>query len=83
MAHTEIEYRVPCGLLQTILKIEESPLNELGQDTDEVPVTTGSGGILSVRMIDDDTLYNNQQYNPEINLVQLKEIVGGRLTNAK
>lgn len=78
MTRIEIEYCVPCGLLHPALTIEETLLEEFGQHIDEVTVTTGTGGILAVRM-DDHTIYNNKRDGAEIDLNQLKETIDGQL----
>lgn len=78
MTHLEIEYCVPCGLLQSALKIETVLLEEFGRDIDGLTLTTGAGGLLAVRM-DDKTIYNNQRDGPELDLNELVEAIDTRL----
>lgn len=81
MADIEIEYWVPCGLLQAALETDAALLSEFDPKPDEVALTTGTGWTLSVR-IDADTLYNNLHSNPRMALNQIIEAINGRPTVA-
>lgn len=48
MADVEIEYGVPCGLLDSAIETERALLSELGQELDGVRLKTGHGGVFRV-----------------------------------
>jgi len=45
----EIEYCVPCGLLDKAIEIERMLLAEFGSKLDSVRLRTGSGGVFKIR----------------------------------
>jgi selenoprotein W-related protein len=45
----EIEYCVPCGLLDKAIEVERMLLAEFGSKLDSVRLRTGSGGVFKVR----------------------------------
>lgn len=77
MATIEIEYRVPCGLLHTALRIEAALLDEFGRTLDELVLTTGTGGILAVGM-DGTTVDDNRRDGPALDLLDLVGAVDRR-----
>lgn len=49
MTRVEIEYCVPCGLLDEAVQTQRALLEEYGQRLDGVELVTGDGGIFEVR----------------------------------
>lgn len=60
MTEVEIEYCVPCGLLDRAIEVEKSLLEEFGQDLEAVRLKTGDGGVFKV-MVDDELVYDKDE----------------------
>lgn len=72
MTEVEIEYCVPCGLLDRAVKVEKSLLEEFGQELEAVRLKTGDGGVFKVR-VDDELVYDKDEEGYDEN--QLKQRV--------
>ena len=48
MSEVEIEYCVPCGLLEHAIETQHAVLEAYGQDLDTVTLTPGHGGVFKV-----------------------------------
>lgn len=49
MTTVEIEYCVPCGMLDRALNVEEAILQQFGEQLERVSLVTGDYGIFVVR----------------------------------
>ena len=49
MTTVEIEYCVPCGLLDRAIETQRELLTEFGRELDAVTLRTGDGGVFVVR----------------------------------
>ena len=50
MTIVEIEYCVPCGLLDRAVETQRALLAEFGRELDAVTLRTGAGGVFVVRV---------------------------------
>ncbi|OYR83612.1 selenoprotein, partial [Halorubrum distributum] len=52
MTRVEIEYCVPCGMLNRAQDVSEAILKQFGESVDEVALVTGDAGVFVVRADD-------------------------------
>jgi len=57
MTRVEVEYCVPCGMLNRAQDVQEALLSQFGQDLDEVALVTGDDGVFVVRA-DDEVVFD-------------------------
>lgn len=50
MTTVEIEYCVPCGLLERAMETQRELLAEFGRELEAVTLRTGTGGVFVVRV---------------------------------
>lgn len=74
MTDVNIEYCVPCGLLEHALEVQETLLEEFGQDLDGVRLEPGHGGVFKVRAAD-DLVWDKDEHDGEIDLEAITEAV--------
>lgn len=74
MTAVNIEYCVPCGLLENAIETQETLLEEFGQDLDGVRLQPGHGGVFKV-YADDDLIWDKDDYDGTIDLEAITEIV--------
>ena len=67
MASVEIEYCVPCGLLDPAVTTQRELLEKFGRDLDSVQLTPGHGGVFEVS-VDDELVFDKDEQGNEINL---------------
>lgn len=60
MTTVEIEYCVPCGLLDHAVDVQRRLLEGLGRDLDGVRLTPGHGGVFRVH-VDDELLWDKDE----------------------
>jgi len=60
MASVEIEYCVPCGMLNRALTVEEAILQQFADDLDRVSLVMGDHGIFVVR-VDDELVFDKEE----------------------
>lgn len=53
MTRVEIEYCVPCGMLNRAQDVSEAILKQFGEGVDEVALVTGDDGVFVVRVGDE------------------------------
>jgi selenoprotein W-related protein len=53
MTRVEIEYCVPCGMLNRAQDVSEAILKQFGESVDEVALVTGDDGVFVVRAGDE------------------------------
>ena len=59
MTTVEIEYCVPCGMLNRALDVEEAVLRQFGDRLDRVSLVTGDHGIFVVR-VDGEQVFDKE-----------------------
>jgi len=74
MTEVNIEYCVPCGLLEYAIETQETLLEELGQDLDGVQLQPGHGGVFKVH-IGGDLIWDKNEHDGEIDLEAITESV--------
>lgn len=77
MTTVEIEYCVPCGLLEYAIETQETLLKEFGRDLDEVRLRPGHNGVFKV-YAGDDLIWNKDEHDGEIDLEVITEAVHDR-----
>ena len=53
MTRVEVEYCVPCGMLNRAQDVSEAILKQFGERVDEVALVTGDDGVFVVRVGDE------------------------------
>jgi len=76
MARVEIEYCVPCGLLERAEDVQHALLSEYGQRLDAVALKTGDDGVFEVR-VDGEDVYDKE--DDEFDVDRISDRVGDRL----
>lgn len=74
MTSVDIEYCVPCGLLDRAIKTQARLLNEFGQDLDEVTLTPGHGGVFIVTA-DGETIWDTDVHGTDLDLELIVETI--------
>ncbi|QLG61591.1 SelT/SelW/SelH family protein [Halorarum salinum] len=59
MTEVEIEYCVPCGMLDRAQDVQGAILDEYGEEVDRVALVTGDGGVFEVRA-DGEVVYDKE-----------------------
>lgn len=77
MTAVEIEYCVPCGLLDSAIKTQTRLLSEFGQDLDGVTLTPGHGGVFIVTA-DGETIWNKDVHGADLDLELIVEAINDR-----
>jgi selenoprotein W-related protein len=67
MVAIEIEYCVPCGLLDPAVRTQRELLEAFGRDLDSVRLTPGHGGVFRVS-VDDELVFDSDDHGNEIDL---------------
>lgn len=78
MTTVEIEYCVPCGLLESAIETQTRLLNEFGQDLDGVTLIPGHGGVFVVTT-DDETIWDKEVHGSDLDLDLIVEAIADRL----
>lgn len=60
MTEVEIEFCVPCGLLQSAQRVQGALLSEFGEGLEAVSLVTGDGGVFKVR-VDGEEVFDGQE----------------------
>lgn len=79
MASVEIEYCVPCGLLDPAIETQTRLLDEFGQELDGVTLTPGHGWVFIVRA-NGETIWDKNVHGADLDLKLTVEAVDDRLT---
>lgn len=61
MTAVEIEYCVPCGLLDRAIETQRELLSEFGRELEAVTLRTGHGGVFVVRVDGEPVLDTDEQ----------------------
>lgn len=78
MTSVEIEYCVPCGLLNQAIETQTRLLDEFGQVLDGVTLIPGHGGVFIVRT-DSETIWDKDVHGADLDLELIVEAVDDRL----
>ncbi|WP_418281162.1 Rdx family protein [Halorubrum sp. DTA98] len=78
MTRVEIEYCVPCGMLNRARDVAEAVLRQFGEGVDEVALVTGDAGVFVVRA-DDDVVFDTETDDFDVDSIvrAVKPYVGG------
>lgn len=79
MAEVNIEYCVPCGLLEYAVETQETLLEEFVQDLEGVRLQPGHGGVFTVQ-VDNELVFDKDEYGNEIDLNVITTAVEDRVT---
>lgn len=60
MTRVEVEYCVPCGLLDRAQDVQAAVLRQFGEEIDEVSLVTGANGVFVVRA-DGERIYDKEE----------------------
>jgi selenoprotein W-related protein len=60
MTAVEIEYCVPCGMLDRAQDVQSEILDALGLDVEKVALVTGDDGIFEVR-VDEEVVFDKEE----------------------
>ena len=77
MTTVEIEYCVPCGLLDPAIETQRELLETFGRDLEGVRLTTGHGGVFKVT-VGDDLVFDRAEHGTEIDIDGIAEEVDSR-----
>jgi len=78
MVTVDIEYCVPCGLLDPAVNTQRELLEEFGRDLDGVRLRTGHGGVFRVS-VDDELVFDKDEHGNEIDLDAITAAVEDRI----
>lgn len=74
MTQVNIEYCVPCGLLDHALDVERSLLEGFGEDLASVQLQPGHGGVFKIH-VGNTLLYDKNADGPELDLEAVTETI--------
>jgi selenoprotein W-related protein len=75
----EIEYCVPCGLIEPAIEMQQALLSRFGERLDAVRLKAGSGGIFAIRA-DGELIFDKARDG--YNLEAIVSAVGSRLASS-
>ncbi|MFB6302600.1 MAG: SelT/SelW/SelH family protein [Haloferacaceae archaeon] len=78
MVTVEIEYCVPCGLIDPAIDTQRELLESFGRDLDGVRLTTGHGGVFKV-YVDDELVFDKDEHGNEIDIDAISATVDDRI----
>lgn len=79
MVSVEIEFCVPCGLLDPAVHTQRELLERFGGDLEEVTLKTGHGGVFKVS-VEDELVFDKSVHGSEIALDAIFDAVDNRIT---
>lgn len=79
MVSVEIEFCVPCGLLDPAVRTQHELLETFGRDLDRVSLKTGHGGVFKVS-IDDELVFDKAAHGNEIAIDAIVDAVDSRVS---
>lgn len=79
MVTVEIEFCVPCGLLEPALRTQRELIDTFGRDLDAVSLQPGHGGVFIVT-VDEDVIFDRGVHGPEIAVDVIVDAVGNRVS---
>lgn len=78
MTSVEIEYCVPCGLLDPAIETQTRLLDEFGQDLDGVTLTPSHGGVFVVTA-NGETVWDKDVHGADLDIDLVVEAIDDRL----
>lgn len=78
MTSVEIEYCVPCGLLDPAIETQTRLLNEFGRELDGVTLVPGHGGVFIVTAAD-ETIWDKGVHGADLDLELIVDAINDRL----
>lgn len=78
MTEVNIEYCVPCGLLEYAVDTQEALLEEFGRDLEGVRLEPGHGGVFKVSA-DSDVVWDKDEQGGELDIRAVTESVRERV----
>lgn len=78
MTSVEIEYCVPCGLLDPAIETQTRLLNEFGRELDGVTLTPGHGGVFLVTA-NGETVWEKEVHGADLDLELIVDAINDRL----
>ena len=79
MTNVEIEYCVPCGMLDRAQDVQHALLSEYGERLDSVALVTGDSGVFKVRA-DGERVFDKD--DDEYDVDAIVESVGERVSTS-
>jgi selenoprotein W-related protein len=76
MASVDVEYCVPCGLLERAQETQRAILEAFDHDLDHVSLTPGDGGVFKIR-VDGELIYDKDEEAYDIDVIT--ERIGERV----
>ena len=68
MTRIEVEYCVPCGMLNRARDVSEAILKQFGEEIDEVALVTGDDGVFVVRA-DGETVFDKTEDEYDVDAI--------------
>ncbi|MFC6754819.1 SelT/SelW/SelH family protein [Halorubrum tibetense] len=68
MTRVEVEYCVPCGMLNRAQDISGAVLEQFGEGVDEVALVTGDDGVFVVR-VDDEVVFDKTEDDYDVDAI--------------
>ncbi len=68
MARVEVEYCVPCGMLNRAQDVTGAILEQFGEGVDEVALVTGDDGVFVVR-VDDEVVFDKTEDDYDVDAI--------------
>lgn len=78
MVSVQIEFCVPCGLLEPAVETQLKLLETFGRDLDEVCLKTGHGGVFKVS-VGDELVFDKAVHGNEIVIDAIEDAVANRV----
>lgn len=78
MTTVDIEFCVPCGLLDPAVETQRELLETFGRALDGVQLVTGHGGVFKV-FVDDELVFETAANGHEIDVAAIVETIDARL----
>ncbi|MFB6184573.1 MAG: SelT/SelW/SelH family protein [Haloarculaceae archaeon] len=78
MTNVEIEYCVPCGLLDLAVETETRLLESFGRALDGIELQPGHGGVFVVR-VDGETVWDKDVHGGDVDFDLLEEVVAAHV----
>ena len=68
MTRVEVEYCVPCGMLNRAQDVSEAILKQFGESVDEVALVTGDAGVFVVRA-DGEVVFDKEEDEYDVDAI--------------
>ncbi|MBP1922371.1 selenoprotein W-related protein [Halorubrum alkaliphilum] len=68
MTRVEVEYCVPCGMLNRAQDVSGAVLEQFGEGVDEVALVTGDDGVFVVR-VDDEVVFDKTEDEYDVDAI--------------